>query len=464
MATIVVNKRSGLADLLAGAGNIAKKFVQRKENEKQYAQQILMKALTGELDPRMLATEEGAAILRQLRIADNPNVAALVDQGVKDLGPMAREYPTQTLGIPLPGGVAGGLAQVPVPVPGPPEALPVKSKDVRNVIAREEAQRGLAVKKAGLDLEAGKEIYVALQKQAIESGLYTPEVEAAIQKAMETAMPGFKKTLSINEKGQKSLKIEQEDPTARAGRLRTNILNEQSYSDGVVSGVKHRTTAIGALGRILRGEVEAINEWAASMNGSDPAMAAIAAAVSDSSKKKNYTLKSKDAAKLYLTAMNQSIDAVNRQNLAVGQIAGIPTDRLKAELVPHIEFEDIAGMTEAEWDKTPTDPPPADTAAADARAAAEAAKAAAAGARPAPVQPQAKADQSADKIKVAYDAVVAKVKEKLATPGMTADKVMTALFAPNMKQAFQRQYGVNAKELESLEKMVRAAAKAMMKK
>lgn len=460
MATIVVNKRSGLADLLAGAGNIAKKLVQRKENEKQYAQQILMKALTGELDPRMLATEEGAAILKQLRIADNPNVAALVDQGVRDLGPMAREYPTQQLDIPTP----GGAVQVPVPVQGPPEALPVKSKDVRNVIAREEAQRGLAVKKAGLDLEAVKEIYVALQKQAIESGLYTPEVEAAIQKAMETAMPGFKKTLSINEKGQKSLKIEQENPTEAAGRLRTHILNEQSYSDGVVSGVKHRTTAIGALGRILRGEVEAINEWAASMNGSDPAMAAIAAAMSDSSKKKNYTLKSKDAAKLYLTAMNQSIDAVNRQNLAVGQIAGIPTDRLKAELVPHIEFEDIAGMTEAEWDKTPTDPPPADTAAADARAAAEAAKAAAAGARPAPVQPQAKADQSADKIKVAYDAVVAKVKEKLATPGMTADKVMTALFAPNMKQAFQRQYGVNAKELESLEKMVRAAAKAMMKK
>lgn len=460
MATIVVNKRSGLADLLAGAGNIAKKLVQRKENEKQYAQQILMKALTGELDPRMLATEEGAAILKQLRIADNPNVAALVDQGVRDLGPMAREYPTQQLDIPTP----GGAVQVPVPAQGPPEALPVKSKDVRNIIASEEAQRGLAVKKAGLDLEAVKEIYVALQKQAIESGLYTPEVEAAIQKAMETAMPGFKKTLSINEKGQKSLKIEQENPTEAAGRLRTHILNEQSYSDGVVSGVKHRTTAIGALGRILRGEVEAINEWAASMNGSDPAMAAIAAAMSDSSKKKNYTLKSKDAAKLYLTAMNQSIDAVNRQNLAVGQIAGIPTDRLKAELVPHIEFEDIAGMTEAEWDKTPTDPPPADTAAADARAAAEAAKAAAAGARPAPVQPQAKADQSADKIKVAYDAVVAKVKEKLATPGMTADKVMTALFAPNMKQAFQRQYGVNAKELESLEKMVRAAAKAMMKK
>lgn len=460
MATIVVNKRSGLADLLAGAGNIAKKLVQRKENEKQYAQQILMKALTGELDPRMLATEEGAAILKQFRIADNPNVAALVDQGVRDLGPMAREYPTQQLDIPTP----GGAVQVPVPVQGPPEALPVKSKDVRNIIASEEAQRGLAVKKAGLDLEAVKEIYVALQKQAIESGVYTPEVEAAIQKAMETAMPGFKKTLSINEKGQKSLKIEQENPTEAAGRLRTHILNEQSYSDGVVSGVKHRTTAIGALGRILRGEVEAINEWAASMNGSDPAMAAIAAAMSDSSKKKNYTLKSKDAAKLYLTAMNQSIDAVNRQNLAVGQIAGIPTDRLKAELVPHIEFEDIAGMTEAEWDKTPTDPPPADTAAADARAAAEAAKAAAAGARPAPVQPQAKADQSADKIKVAYDAVVAKVKEKLATPGMTADKVMTALFAPNMKQAFQRQYGVNAKELESLEKMVRAAAKAMMKK
>jgi hypothetical protein len=452
---VVLENQSPLGDLLGGLSQginyKLQKNLRDEERTKLIKQAILEKAATGELQPSLLASREGQNFLASLGLDKDTHIMSLIEQGKATNAPLTtpvtNEMPTKDRGM--------GGPLVNIPRPEAPSA-----KQVSDIALIENTQRTMNAKQAESNIELMRQYSLYLMEDAQKRGQVMGLDELGKQ------MDDFKKKLRIqgktkvvlDERGQPTITLEEPDEGTMRTNQRTAILNLRDYETPRTALFTHRQQAFKDLGAILRGEIESLNAFGVD-SGMDPRALAIIQGVT-AQKKKSPTMSPADSAELYIKAVNDAITEQNKSNFRLGVAAGVPAQQLALdqEAVKPITFKDVAGMSRSEWDRKSRGAalPRADEA---SRAAAEEARSS--GAKGPDVTPRPSADKAksdGDKIKGLYDEVSALVVQARSTnPGLSVDAVVANVRA--LKAEIMAQYGLNEKQYELFESMVKNAAK-----
>lgn len=454
MAT-VINQPNPIAALLEPFNRLADYRMQQnladQERNKRMGQTILQQALTNPDIARFLATAEAEPFLREMGLDQNPNIKTLVEQGQAANAPLMEPTPTEI------GGPGSPMVNIPKPTPS--------GKQVENQILAENVQRQYAATQATKQMEANIELMKSytlhVMQDAYNKGQnLTPEQLFSQVEKFKKSLPGttpYRTKIVMDPRGQPTVTLEQETQSEALGNRRTLILNQKDYETPRTALAIHIQQGKKEVGAILRGDIEALNAFGVD-SGLDPKAVAIIQSVT-AQKKKNPTMSPADSAELYIKAINDAVAEQKKSLLRLGGTAGVPSEQLVAdqEAFQPITFEDVAGMTRDEWDKKSKGAalPTADKILKDVSDQAKASKQSGPDVQPRPAE--GKAQSQGEKIKGLYDEVSGIVSQaRSKNPGLSADGVVQIV--RSVKTDLMRQYGLNEKEYELFESMVKNAA------
>lgn len=457
---MVLQNESPFSQFLGGMGQgvsyRVQKSLEEEERTKRIGEMLMQSALSGELDPRFLATQEAEAFIKSLGLDKDSGIAALVSQGKAANAPLeapvTTEMPSKTKGM------SGPLVNIPQPQ--------ASAKQVRESVLGEESGRALASKQAEANIALMKEYTLHVMKEAHDRGqtLSPEEVGARLRRFQQAAGIQGQIKVTLDKTGAPTVTLDEVDPTQAASRTRTNMLNLNDYLDPVARLHTSRAQAVKDLGAILRGDLESVNDWAAQAGMAPEAAKLISGAIAALGDTKGKPrLKPADAAQLYIAAVNKAFDIQNKANADRAALLKLPGDRVLADRAEALTFEEVAGRPRDAWDDRVGDPDATpDAAGGDAekvaKAAAEEARKRAAATPANPPKPDAgKADDKAKQIDGLYKEVTKLVVEaRAANPKISSDEIVASM--RELKDDIMAEYGLSDREYQLVEDMIKQVA------